>query len=135
MNRDLLILLKAIYENTNGRIFYILKLDEIVAVFNQNKLKVEQIMALEEAVLKEKVSQAKHLRLLFRIAVSNVDLLLFLSQIKNNHARKMYALLIGGMLVLLSGGIILALSFSLATDNQIEYRMKNGTVLSSRKGT
>ena len=31
-------------------------LDEIVAVFNQNQLKAEQMMALEEAVLKEKVS-------------------------------------------------------------------------------
>ena len=54
MNSDLIILLKAIYENTNGRMYYILKLDEIVAVFNQNQLKVEQMM--EEAVLEEKVS-------------------------------------------------------------------------------
>ena len=56
MNKDLIILLKAIYENTNGRMYYILKLDEIVAVFNQNKLKVEQMIAVEEAVLKEKVN-------------------------------------------------------------------------------
>ena len=78
MNRDLIILLKAIYENTNGRMYYILKLDEIVAVFNQNQLKAEQMMALEEGLLKEKVSQAKHLRLFFSIAVSDVDLFLFL---------------------------------------------------------
>ena len=76
MNRDLIILLKAIYENTNGRMYYILKLDEIVAVFNQNQLKAEQMMALEEGLLKEKVSQAKHLRLFFSIAVSDVDLLI-----------------------------------------------------------
>ena len=56
MNRDLIILLKAIYENSNDRMYYILKLDEISAVFNQNQLKAEQLMALEEAVLKEKVS-------------------------------------------------------------------------------
>ena len=56
MNRDLIILLKAIYENTNSRMYYILKLDEIVAVFNQNQLNAEQMMALEEAILKEKVS-------------------------------------------------------------------------------
>ena len=47
----------------------------------------------------------------------------------------MYAFLIGGMVILLSGAIVLALSFSLATDNQIEYGLNNGTVLSSRKGT
>ena len=47
----------------------------------------------------------------------------------------MYALLLGGMMVLLSVGIVLALSFSLATDNQIEYGLNNGTALSSRKGT
>ena len=51
-----MILLKSIYENANGRMYYILKLDEILAVFNQNQLKAEQMMALEEAVLKEKVS-------------------------------------------------------------------------------
>ena len=38
-------------------------------------------------------------------------------------------------MVLLSGGIVLALSFSLATDNQIDYGLNNGTALSSRKGT
>ena len=76
MNRDLIILLKAIHENTNDRMYYMLKLDEIIAAFNQNKLKVEQMMAAEEALLKEKVSQAKHLRLFFSIAVSDVDLLI-----------------------------------------------------------
>ena len=59
MNRDLMILLKSIYENTNDRMCYILKLDEIVAVFNQNQLKAEQMMAVEEALLKDKVSQVK----------------------------------------------------------------------------
>ena len=71
---------------------------------------------------------------MFRIAVSNVDLFLFLFQIKNNHAKRMYAFLMGVMFLLLSGAIILALSFSLATDNQIEYGLNNGTSLSSRKG-
>ena len=47
----------------------------------------------------------------------------------------MYAFLMGGMFMLLSGAIVLALSFSLATDNQIEYGLNNGTALSSRKGT
>ena len=47
----------------------------------------------------------------------------------------MYAFLIGGMVILLSGGIVLALSFSLATDNQIEYGLNNGTASSGRKGT
>ena len=61
MNRDLIILLKAIYENTNDRMYYILKLDEIVAVYNQNQLNVEQLMAVEEGLLKDKVSKAKHL--------------------------------------------------------------------------
>ena len=61
MNRDLIILLKSIYENGNERKHHILKLDEIVAAFNQNKLKVEQMMAVEEGLLKDKVSQAKHL--------------------------------------------------------------------------
>ena len=82
MNRDLMILLKAIYGNTNDRMYYILKLDEIVAVFNQNQLKVEQMMAVEEALLKEKVSQAIHLRLFFSIAVSDVHLFLFLFQFR-----------------------------------------------------
>ena len=61
MNRDLIILLKSIYENANERQHHILKLDEIVAAFNQNKLKVEKMMAVEEGLLKDKVSQAKHL--------------------------------------------------------------------------
>ena len=61
MNRDLIILLKSIYENANERQHHILKLDEIVAAFNQNKLKVDQMMAVEEGLLKDKVSQAKHL--------------------------------------------------------------------------
>ena len=56
MNRDLLILLKSIYENSNDRMYHILKVDEIVAVFNQNQLKGEQMMAVEEGLLKEKVS-------------------------------------------------------------------------------
>ena len=58
MNRDLIILLKSIYENANARQHHILKLDEIVAAFNQNILKVEQMMAEEEGLLKDKVSQA-----------------------------------------------------------------------------
>ena len=57
-----MILLKSIYENSNGRMYHILKLDEIVAVFNQNQLKVEQMMAVEEGLLKDKVSQVNHLR-------------------------------------------------------------------------
>ena len=44
----------------------------------------------------------------------------------------MYALLMGGMVVLLSGGIVLALPVN---DNQIEHGLNNGTVLSPRKGT
>ena len=47
----------------------------------------------------------------------------------------MYAFLMGVMFLLLSGTIILALSFSLATDNQIEYGLNNVTALSPRKGT
>ena len=47
----------------------------------------------------------------------------------------MYAFLIRGMVLLLSGAIVLALSFILATDNHIEYGLNNGTALSSRKGT
>ena len=46
----------------------------------------------------------------------------------------MYALLMGGMVVLLSCGIVLGLSLSLAHFNQIEFMLNNGTVLSSRKG-
>ena len=72
MNTDLMILLKSIYENSNDRMYHILKVDEIEAAFNQNQLKVEQMMAVEEGLLKEKVSEAKYLRLFFRI-----DLLLF----------------------------------------------------------
>ena len=41
----------------------------------------------------------------------------------------------GGMFILLSGAIVLALSFSLATDNQIEYGLNNETASSGRKGT
>jgi len=61
MNRDLIILLKSIYENANVRQHHFLKLDEIVAAFNKNKLQVEQMMAVEEGLLKDKVSPAKHL--------------------------------------------------------------------------
>ena len=47
----------------------------------------------------------------------------------------MYAFLLEGMVILLSGAIVLALPFSLVNDNQIEYGLNNGTVLSPRKGT
>ena len=47
----------------------------------------------------------------------------------------MYALLIGAMALLLSGGIVLTLSFSLANDNQIEYGLHNGTASYGSKGT
>ena len=77
MNRDLIILLKSIYKNANDRNHHILKLDEIVAAYNQNQLKVEQLMAVEEGLLKDKVSQAKHLLFFFIIAVSDVDLCSF----------------------------------------------------------
>ena len=40
----------------------------------------------------------------------------------------------GGIALLLSGAIILALSFSLANDNHIEYELNYGIALSSRKG-
>ena len=73
MNRDLIILLKSIYKNANDRNHHILKLDEIVAAFNQNKLKVEQIMVVEEGILIDKVSQAKHCLFFFDIAVSAYD--------------------------------------------------------------
>ena len=43
----------------------------------------------------------------------------------------MYAFLIGGMVILLSGAIVL----SLANDIQIEYELNNGTASSGRKGT
>ena len=46
----------------------------------------------------------------------------------------MYALLMGGIVVILSCGIVLGLSLSLANFNQIEFMLNNGTVLSSRKG-
>ena len=58
MNRDLIILLKSIYENPNNRKHHIINLGEIEAAFNQNKIKVEQMMAGEEGLLKDKVSQA-----------------------------------------------------------------------------
>ena len=77
MNKDLIILLKAIYENANDMNHHILKLDEIVAAFNKNKLQVEEMMAVEEGLLKDKVSQAKHLLFFFIIAVSDVDLCSF----------------------------------------------------------
>ena len=67
MNRNLIILMKSIYKNANDRKYHILKLDEIVVVFNQNKLQVEQMMAVEEGLLKEKVSQAKHVSFFFNI--------------------------------------------------------------------
>ena len=47
----------------------------------------------------------------------------------------MFEHLLAGMMVLLSVGIVFALSYSLATDNEIEPGFKNGTALSSRKGT
>ena len=47
----------------------------------------------------------------------------------------MFEHLLAGMMVLLSVGIVFALSFSLATDNEIEHGFKNGTALSSMKGT
>ena len=46
----------------------------------------------------------------------------------------MYALMLAGMMVILSVGIVSALSFSLATDNQIEYGV-NLWGKSSREGT
>ena len=58
MNRDLIILLKSIYKNANDTNHHILKLDEIVAAFNKNKLQAEQMMAVEEVFLKEKVSKS-----------------------------------------------------------------------------
>ena len=64
MNRDLIILLKSIYENANERKYHILKLDEIVSAFNQNKLKVEQMMYVEEGILKDRVNKANFLAFL-----------------------------------------------------------------------
>ena len=72
-----MILLKSIYENSNDRMYHILKVDEIVAVFNQNQLKGEQMMAVEEGLLKEKVSQAKHLFFSLIRFFFIIDLLLF----------------------------------------------------------
>ena len=56
MNRDLIIIMKSIYKNANDRNHHILKLDEIVAAFNRNKLQVEQMKAVEETHLEDKVS-------------------------------------------------------------------------------
>ena len=61
MNRDLIILMKSIYKNANDRKYHILKLDEIVVVFNQNKSQVEQMMAVEERHVEDKVSQAEYI--------------------------------------------------------------------------
>ena len=61
MNRDLIIIMKSIYKNANDRNHHILKLDEIVAAFNQNKLQAEQMMAVEERHLEDKVSRAKYI--------------------------------------------------------------------------
>ena len=61
MNSDLIILMRSIYRNANDRKYHILKLDEIVAVFNQNKLQVEQMMAVEERHMEDKVSHAKYI--------------------------------------------------------------------------
>ena len=61
MNRDLIIIMKSIYKNANDRNHHILKLDEIVAAFNWNKLQVEQMMAAEERHLGDKVSRAKYI--------------------------------------------------------------------------
>ena len=61
MNSDLIILMRSIYKNANDRKYHILKLDEIVALFNQNKLQVEQMIAVEERHVEDKVSQAKYI--------------------------------------------------------------------------
>ena len=61
MNRDMIILLKSIYKNTIDRNQYNLRLDEIMATFNKNKLRVKQLIAVEERLLKDKVSEVKHL--------------------------------------------------------------------------
>ena len=65
MNRDLIILLKSIHKNSNDRRHHILKLDEIMDVFNQKKLKVEQMIDMEERLLKDKVNEHKHMYLIF----------------------------------------------------------------------
>ena len=64
MNRDLIILLKSIYKNENDRNHHMLRLDKIVAAFNQNKLKVEQMMYVEEGILKDRVNKANFLAFL-----------------------------------------------------------------------
>ena len=56
MNRDLIILLKSIYKNTNDREHHIFKLDEMVAAFNLNILEGEQMMVDEKRLLENKVS-------------------------------------------------------------------------------
>ena len=136
MNKDMIILLKSIYKNGNDRNHHILKLDEIVAAFKQNKLKVEQIMVVEEGFLKDKVSKVKLNIFCFLWHCSFWLWFIFVPfQIKKNHAKRLCTFLMGGMVVLLSGGIVLALPFSLVNDNQIEHGLNNGTVSSSRKGT
>lgn len=57
MNRDLINLLKSVYKNANDRNHHMLKLDKIVATFNQNKLNVEKMMLVGEGILKNMVSQ------------------------------------------------------------------------------
>ena len=77
MNRDMIILLKSIYKNTIDRNQYNLRLDEIMATFNKNKLRVKQLIAVEERLLKDKVSEVKHL-FFFNIAVCDIGLFSFL---------------------------------------------------------
>ena len=62
MNRDMIMLLKSIYKNANERSHHILKLDQIVAAYHQNKLQLEHMMDVEEGLLKDKVSQVNHLK-------------------------------------------------------------------------
>ena len=73
----MIILLKSIYKNTIDRNQYNLRLDEIVAAFNQNKLRVKQLIAVEERLLKDKVSEVKHL-FFFNIVVCDIGLFSFL---------------------------------------------------------
>ena len=47
----------------------------------------------------------------------------------------MHAYLMGAMALLLSGAIVLGLSFSLTNHNHIEYGLNNAIALSSTKGT